>query len=340
VVGRRDLQAVSESCRPLFGDRSTFVAHCLAQGSVNDTLSADEALGNVAGAQPGSPDGDRELERYLSAYGSRATSWSIDQPTLRERPDLVHAQLRVLRRSSRDVGAVRAEAVDRRRRLADDIRTRLGDPQQRDRFDRRLSRLESFVPVREARARWQLVAAGALRRAALARGRQLVDRGVLDAAEDVLLLTPEEYDAPSGALRAAVALRRADHQRWAAITPPAEVGATAASAPAPDRTLPGAPGAPGSVSGSARVVLDLVQAERLEPGEVLVTTATSPPWTPLFGIAVAVVTDAGDVLSHVAIAAREYGIPCVVGTHHATRSIRTGDAIIVDGDLGTVRFLG
>jgi pyruvate,water dikinase len=84
------------------------------------------------------------------------------------------------------------------------------------------------------------------------------------------------------------------------------------------------------------VILDLGDADRLEPGDVLVTTMTSPPWTPLFGVAGAVVTDSGDVLSHVAIAAREYGIPCVVGTHHATRLIVDGDVVTVDGDAGTV----
>ena len=57
---------------------------------------------------------------------------------------------------------------------------------------------------------------------------------------------------------------------------------------------------------------------------------TSPPWTPLFGIAGAVVTDGGeDALSHVAIAAREYGIPCVLGTHLATAVIRDGSTVRV-----------
>ncbi len=330
LVARRDLDAVAESCRPLDGEQSTIIAHRLAQGSENDTLSADEALAAVAGG--------RVLDGYLAAFGSRATAWSIDHPTLRERPDLVDAQLRALQRSVRDPGSVRAEAVDRRRRLAEDVRARLPDQEQRYRFERRLARLGSFVPIREARARWQLVAVGALRRAVLARGRVLVDRGVLETADDVRFLNPEEYDDPSGEIGEAVEHRRADHRRWTAVTPPAGLGAAARPGAAPGAILRGAAGAPGSAAGPARVILDLGEADRLERGEILVTRATSPPWTPLFGIAAAVVTDAGDVLSHVAIAAREYGIPCVVGTHHATGSVRSGDGLVVDGDAGTVRI--
>ena len=61
-----------------------------------------------------------------------------------------------------------------------------------------------------------------------------------------------------------------------------------------------------------------------------------PAWTPLFAIAAAVVTDVGGVLSHAATTAREYGIPAVVGVAHATRLIRNGDTVRVDGDLGMV----
>jgi pyruvate,water dikinase len=88
------------------------------------------------------------------------------------------------------------------------------------------------------------------------------------------------------------------------------------------------------------VILDLDDVERLEAGDVLVTTMTSPVWTPLFAIAAAVVTDAGDALSHVAIAAREYGIACVAGTHDATARIPDGAVVTVDGDAGTVHLHG
>ncbi len=61
--------------------------------------------------------------------------------------------------------------------------------------------------------------------------------------------------------------------------------------------------------------------------------------TPLFGVAAAVVTGTGSALSHPAIAAREYGIPCVVGTRLATRRLRTGILVTVDSGQGTVTIL-
>jgi phosphoenolpyruvate synthase/pyruvate phosphate dikinase len=89
----------------------------------------------------------------------------------------------------------------------------------------------------------------------------------------------------------------------------------------------------------ARVVRSLADADRLAPGEVLVAETTAPPWTPLFGIAAAVVTDTGGILSHSAVVAREYGIPAVVGAGDATMLIADGDLVEVDGDAGTVRVV-
>jgi phosphoenolpyruvate synthase/pyruvate phosphate dikinase len=74
----------------------------------------------------------------------------------------------------------------------------------------------------------------------------------------------------------------------------------------------------------------------MRPGEVLVARITTPAWTPLFAMAAAVVTDVGGPLSHGSIVAREYGIPAVLGTGGATRRVRSGQVITVDGSAGTV----
>jgi pyruvate,water dikinase len=87
------------------------------------------------------------------------------------------------------------------------------------------------------------------------------------------------------------------------------------------------------------VVHSLADTARLQRGMILVTTTTAPPWTPLFSIAAAVVTDTGGPLTHGAICAREYGIPAVVGTGQATSHIRDGQWIEVDGSAGLVRLL-
>jgi len=77
----------------------------------------------------------------------------------------------------------------------------------------------------------------------------------------------------------------------------------------------------------------------MRPGEVLVATITTPAWTSLFAMTAAVVTDVGGPLSHSSIVAREYGIPGVLGTGVATRRIRSGQKVHVDGDAGTVTLL-
>jgi pyruvate,water dikinase len=339
VVARRDLRAVAALCEPAFGDRATFLAYELAQGFENETVAADAELARIAHMNAESPDALTARAEFLASYGGRAGSWSIDHPTLNERPDVLDAQLRLIRRTSRP-GVARADAPARRRRLADQIRAELRADADRARFDRRLARLEAFVPIREARARWQLVASGALRARVRARGGELVAAGALDDVDDVFFLTPLEFDAPDGDLRSLVRVRRREHERWSAVTPPVNIGDLGDATPEPaiEGVLQGTPGARGVAEGTARVLLDLVDAERLEPGDILVTTMTAPPWTPLFAIVAAVVTDSGDALSHVAIAAREYGIPCVVGTHDATRRIEDGTSITVDGDAGIVQF--
>ena len=86
----------------------------------------------------------------------------------------------------------------------------------------------------------------------------------------------------------------------------------------------------------ARVVTSLAEAEELQDGDILVCPSTSPPWSPYFAVVAAVVTDAGGMISHAAIEAREYGIPAVVGTREATRRIPEGATITVDGSAGTV----
>jgi len=103
--------------------------------------------------------------------------------------------------------------------------------------------------------------------------------------------------------------------------------------------LEGFPGAPGVVEGPARVVMDYQDFQKVEAGEILVCPYTGTAWTPLFVKIGGVVTDTGGMLTHAAIAAREYNIPAVVGTWNATNSINDGDVIRIDGNVGVVEVL-
>ena len=96
----------------------------------------------------------------------------------------------------------------------------------------------------------------------------------------------------------------------------------------------------GLARGRARVVLTPDELHRVETGDILVCEATSPSWTVVFPRLAACVCDAGGALTHAAIICREYGLPCVSSVGVATRFIKDGDLIEVDGRAGTVTLLG
>jgi pyruvate,water dikinase len=194
--------------------------------------------------------------------------------------------------------------------------------------------------VRESRDHAVNMALTALRVPALAIDKRLVAAGALDEPSDVFYLQLADLEKAAGGsgidLRPLVAERRERHQYWCKVAPPPAIGAAPAVTGQAEGVLRGVAASAGLVTARARVVLTLDQADRLQPGEVLVTRGTSPAWTLLFGTAAAVVTEGGGMLSHCAIVAREYGIPAVVGASGATRQIRDGDMITVDGTQGRV----
>jgi pyruvate,water dikinase len=116
-------------------------------------------------------------------------------------------------------------------------------------------------------------------------------------------------------------------------------GESAAELATAGTVLTGATTSQGVVEGRARVVLRTDEIGEVEPGEILIAPQTDPSWTPLFMVAAGVVTEVGSVVSHAMIVARELGIPCVTGVTDATRRIRTGSLIRLDGATGAVEVL-
>ncbi|HEY7890777.1 MAG TPA: phosphoenolpyruvate synthase [Solirubrobacteraceae bacterium] len=94
--------------------------------------------------------------------------------------------------------------------------------------------------------------------------------------------------------------------------------------------------APGSASGSVRLLSDAHDTRGFRRGDVLVAHMTTPDWVPLMRQAAAIVTDSGGMTCHAAIVSRELGIPCVVGTGEATRALRDGELVTVDATRGVV----
>jgi len=103
--------------------------------------------------------------------------------------------------------------------------------------------------------------------------------------------------------------------------------------------LKGFAGSPGIVEGIARVCFSADQIRQLREGEILVAPTTSPSWAPAFAKIKACVTDVGGIMSHAAIVCREYGMPAIVGTGHATKIIKSGMMLRVDGSSGVVTIV-
>jgi rifampicin phosphotransferase len=183
-------------------------------------------------------------------------------------------------------------------------------------------------------------------------GRRLAGEGLLDAVDDVWLLTRDDLRAAlteTYDLRGLVAERRLDRARGLVEGPKAYLGE-----PPPERerhaalekfygsgggALSGAGASAGVAEGLARIVVTPEDFARVQPGDVLIAPTTTPAWTPLFGSIAALVTDTGGILSHAAVVAREYGIPAVVGAAGATGVIPEGARVRVNGTTGEVSLL-
>ncbi|MEK7618213.1 MAG: PEP-utilizing enzyme [Patescibacteria group bacterium] len=106
-----------------------------------------------------------------------------------------------------------------------------------------------------------------------------------------------------------------------------------------DGFISGTAASSGVAKGLVRIIQDEKDFSSFQAGEVLVAKITNPIFTPIIFLACAIVTDVGSRLSHAAIVARELGIPAVVGTENATKVLKDGDIVVVDGSKGVVHLL-
>lgn len=93
---------------------------------------------------------------------------------------------------------------------------------------------------------------------------------------------------------------------------------------------------PGQASGKVKVILDVKNMSSFQKGDILVTEMTTPDWVPAMKIASAVITNLGGKTCHAAIVSRELGVPCIVGTEKATKILKDGDIVTVDGQRGMI----
>jgi pyruvate,water dikinase len=292
------------------------------------------------------------FDRFLQRHGHRCMSEAeLRFPRWAESPGLVITQLATsLRNSSPEpLAPVRAAADAATRRLDATARVEreLG-PFRRAAFRRSLERMHRFTRMRDNGQHYLVKLMLPMRSLYAALGARWVERGWLRNADDLFFLVGEELTAvvaagsPAGFdLQGHADARRLAYDAWSLRTAPDALDAAGEPVkpelPEGDtRTITGLAASSGTVTGTARIVLTPQEATRLQPGDILVTRATDPGWTPVFSIIRGAVLEIGGLLSHGAIVAREYGIPAVVNVPGAMRRIVDGERISVNGTTGTV----
>ncbi|HEV2479207.1 MAG TPA: phosphoenolpyruvate synthase [Puia sp.] len=183
------------------------------------------------------------------------------------------------------------------------------------------------------------------KQALLREAGRLVEGGVLGVVEDIYYLSFEELGEvlrTDKLDRTIIETRRSEYGLYEKLTPPRVMTSdgeiiTGAykRAGLPAGAISGLAVSSGVVEGRARVILKMEDAV-LEDGDILVTRFTDPSWTPLFVSIKGLVTEVGGLMTHGAVIAREYGLPAVVGVEGATRLIKDGERIRVNGTEGYV----
>jgi len=277
----------------------------------------------------------------------------MSYPRWSESPDYILGMVRnYIAVGTKDDALVQYQkTADQRLRLTRECRDRLKNPVKRMIFNFYLTRAQRGSVIRENLKNLLIKGLQVIRQIALELGGRLKERKIIAGIDDIFFLETEEIrDALAGgdphAVKKLIARRRVEYRRNLKIRPPHVVkGRFDPDDIKPQtidrdiRILKGLSVSPGVVTGKARVIINTISKERVRPGEILIAPFTDPGWAPYFMTASAIVVDMGGLLSHGSIVAREYGIPAVVNVGPATRIIRTGQRIRVDGDQGTVTIL-
>ena len=326
-----------------------------SDGEPGKTLSDLRASGGDVGTA---------MSEYLDLVGCRLLDgFDISGRYALELPD---ALLRAIRSS---VDGVDGETADVDALIAG-IRVRVPD-RHRAQFDELVGEARLMYRLRDERGVFSDIwASGIMRRAALAAGRRLQGKGRVHDAEHFIDAGFGEMCSlvagAGGPSADELAQRLADRTSRTAKQAPASLGPPPPPPPDPSGLPPGAArvmhamgvalgelwgsseapheenllrglAASGGVyEGPARRVSGPSEFGRIVQGDVLVTESTTEAFNILLPLLGAIVTDAGGLLSHSAIVAREYGIPGVVGTRDATDLIPDGRRVRVDGDAGEV----
>ncbi len=306
------------------------------------------------------PEGRKFLDKlhvFLGAHGHLGQgSIDINSPAWEDEPAAVLIELRKqLLHKEEDPEQRRMRLVTQAEAFTDHTRKRLRHrPDDLRRFDDTLALARAAAPFKEDHNYWlDCMLDTHTHRFITKVGGRLVAENVLAESGDVVFLhikeVSEALNQPRD-LRQIISERKAEYAQWKSLTPPKYLGkipdppTSAARVNANERqseanVLRGIGACSGKVTGPACVVLSTEDFGRVQHGDVLVCASPNPSWVALYAIVSGLVTDSGGILSHAAVVAREFGVPAVVGTGRATRHIRDGQLVEVDGAAGRVRLL-
>ncbi|WP_343674691.1 rifamycin-inactivating phosphotransferase [Chitinophaga sp.] len=287
------------------------------------------------------------LQDYLDKYGMRCvgeiditkTRWS-ENPALLFPAILSNIRNFAPGESKRKFEQGLKEAEEKER----NILSRLND-EQRAATKEKISLIRNFIGFREYPKYGKICRYFIYKQGILKEAAQLVKANVIHEKEDIYYLT---FDELREVVRThqldemLIHMRKEEFKSFEKLTPPRVItsdgevitGAYKREHLPPDALI-GLPVSAGVIEGRARVILNMEDAN-LDQGDILVTTFTDPSWTPLFVSIKGLVTEVGGLMTHGAVIAREYGLPAVVGVAGATRLIKDGDWIRVNGTDGFI----
>jgi pyruvate,water dikinase len=336
------------SANPAFGlyDLAKMVMSSADISNLFISNSDDESLLDLINTDANKKDFKTSLEEFLTLHGHRAVCEAeFRSPTWREDP----TQIISLIRNYLQPGVMPPEELRiRQERTRDEAMKQVNRLPQPKRFimKRVLKAARRNIEFREGLKDLIVLRSDRFRRIYAEIRTRLLDRGWLYNPDDLFFLMWKEVrDLLTGNLSPEVAKeiisRRRQDFEWCQTVHVPKIINGKAIVVKPDKfpseqQLQGMGVSPGKVEGRARVILDPRLESHIEPGEILIAPVTDAGWTPLFINAGGLIVDIGGLLSHGSIVAREYGLPAVVGVADATRHIKTGERIYLDGSTGLV----
>jgi rifampicin phosphotransferase len=295
------------------------------------------------------------IDAYLNKYGMRCSGEiDITKPRWSEKPTtLVPMMLSNIKNFEPNAGIRkfeqgRQEALKKEQELLDRLKQLPDGEQKAEETKRMINLVRNFIGYREY-PKYDIVSRYFIyKQALLKEAEQLVQANVIHEKEDIYYLTFEELREVVRTNKLdyqIISKRRDEHKIYEKLTPPRVItsdGEIIAGAykreNLPAGAIVGLPVSSGAIEGRARVILNIEDAD-IEDGDILVTSFTDPSWTPLFVLIKGLVTEVGGLMTHGAVIAREYGLPAVVGVENATRLIKDGQRIRVNGTDGYVEIL-